>query len=124
LDLKIDIPTKGRDRLLSETTSEQTPVVNSGPAIIQQQSSVFLSVPIQQSGESETAVSDVTLQNDASKRLSEDPDLTSITVTITEARAVLTGTVTSAAARAKAEKLIRAVPGVKSVDNKIKVSGG
>ena len=124
MDLKIDIPTKGRDRLLSETTSEQTPVVNSGPAIIQQQSSVFLSVPIQQSGESETAASDVTLQNDASKRLSEDPDLTSITVTITEARAVLTGTVTSAAARAKAEKLIRAVPGVKSVDNKIKVSGG
>jgi len=99
-------------------------VVNSGPAIIQQQSSVFLSVPIQQSGESETAMSDVTLQDDASKRLSEDPDLTSITVTITEARAVLTGTVTSAAARAKAEKLIRAVPGVKSVDNKIKVSGG
>ena len=124
MDLKIDIPTKGRDRLLSETTSEQTPVVNSGPAIIQQQSSVFLSVPIQQSGESETAMSDVTLQDDASKRLSEDPDLTSITVTITEARAVLTGTVTSAAARAKAEKLIRAVPGVKSVDNKIKVSGG
>ena len=96
-------------------------MVNSGPANIQQQSSVFLSVPIQQS---ETAESDVTLQDDASKRLSEDPDLTSITVTITEARAVLTGTVTSAAARAKAEKLIRAVPGVKSVDNKIKVSGG
>src|SRR5262249_6073365 len=124
--VEIDIPTKGGgNRLLSEATSESAPEVNSAPAATQQQSSVFLSLSIQQSGEeTATADSDVALQEVASKRLSGDSELSSVTVTITGARAVLTGTVTSVAAKAKAAKLIRALPGVKSVDNKIQVSGG
>ena len=63
------------------------------------------------------------MQDIATKRLAEDPAMAGVVMTITDARAVLTGTVNSAATRAKAEQIVKAVRGVKSVDNKIVVSG-
>jgi osmotically-inducible protein OsmY len=46
-----------------------------------------------------------------------------VLMTITDARAVLTGTVSSAAAKAKAEQLVKGVRGVKSVDNRLLIAG-
>jgi len=46
-----------------------------------------------------------------------------VVTTITDARAILTGTVNSAATKAKAEQIVKAIRGVKSVDNQIVVSG-
>jgi len=120
--VRIEISSKGKKQILSEVTSQPAPQNNTEPATTRQ-SSVFFGQLIQQSGqESETADSDVTVQQVAANKLSEDSELSSVSVTITEARAVLTGTVSSTAAKAKAEKLIRAVRGIKSVDNKIDVS--
>ena len=120
--VRIEISSKGKKQILSEVTSQPAPQNNTEPATTRQ-SSVFFGQLIQQSGqESETADSDVTVQQVATNKLSEDSELSSVSVTITEARAVLTGTVSSTAAKAKAEKLIRAVRGIKSVDNKIAVS--
>jgi len=48
--------------------------------------------------------------------------LRSVSISINEGRALLTGTVESAGARVKAVKLIRAMSGVKSIENKINVS--
>jgi osmotically-inducible protein OsmY len=62
------------------------------------------------------------MQEVATKRLTEEPDMGSVLITISDAQAVLTGSVNSAATRAKAERLVKAVRGVKSVDNKIVVS--
>jgi len=42
---------------------------------------------------------------------------------VTDARVVLTGTVSTAATKAKAEQMVKAVRGVKSVDNQIVVTG-
>ena len=51
-------------------------------------------------------------------------DLTTMsTMTVTDARAVLTGTVNSVATKARAERIVKAVRGMKSVDNQIVVSG-
>jgi len=49
--------------------------------------------------------------------------MNAVSITITDSQAVLTGTVYSAAIKAKAEQIVKAVRGVKSVDNKIVVSG-
>jgi osmotically-inducible protein OsmY len=69
-----------------------------------------------------TATDDETLQQLAAKRLSEDSEMASVSVSVSEARAVLTGTVSSAGAKANAEKLVKALRGVKSIDNRIVVS--
>ena len=69
------------------------------------------------------APDDATMQQVAAEKLSEDLDLASVCVTVSDARGVLTGTVNSAAAKAKAEKLVKTVRGVKSIENKIVVSG-
>ncbi len=63
------------------------------------------------------------MQDIATKRLIEEPAMAGVLITINEARAVLTGTVSSAAAKVKAEQLVKSIRGVKSVDNKIEVTG-
>jgi len=83
----------------------------------------FLSMRFKQSTHRDIASDDANMQEVATSRLNEEPDLTSISITIGAARAVLTGTVNSDAAKAKAERIVKVVRGVKSVDNQIVVSG-
>jgi osmotically-inducible protein OsmY len=66
---------------------------------------------------------DANMQEVATARLNDEPDMTTVSVAINAARAVLTGTVNSDAAKAKAEQIVKAVRGVKSVDNQIVISG-
>jgi osmotically-inducible protein OsmY len=58
----------------------------------------------------------------ANMRLGEDMAMDAVSITITDARAILTGTVHSAITREKAEQIVKAIRGVKSVDNQIVVS--
>ena len=83
----------------------------------------FLSMRFKQPAQRDIASDDANMQEVATRRLNDEPDLTTISITISAARAVLTGTVNSEAAKAKAEQIVRAVRGVKSVDNQIVVSG-
>lgn len=82
----------------------------------------FLSMRFKQPTHRDIASDDANMQEVASRRLNDEPDLTTISITISAARAVLTGTVNSDAAKAKAEQVVKAVRGVKSVDNQIVVS--
>ena len=63
------------------------------------------------------------MQEVATMRLNDEPDMTTVSITVSEARAVMTGSVNSAAIKAKAEQIVKAVRGVKSVDNQIVVLG-
>ena len=76
-----------------------------------------------QPAQRDSASDDANMQDVASKRFLEETDLNAVSITITDARASLSGTVNSAATKAKAERLVKEVRGVKSVDNKIVVSG-
>jgi hyperosmotically inducible protein len=76
-----------------------------------------------QSTHRDIASDDANMQEVATRRLNDEPDLTTISITISAARAVLTGTVNSEATKAKAEQIVKAVRGVKSVANEIVVSG-
>ncbi len=101
--------------------AQQAPVIIQQPA---QQAPVIIQQPAQPSQRENTSANDdANMQDIATKRLTQDPYMAGVVVTITDARAVLTGTVNSAATKAKAEQIVKGVRGVKSVDNKIVVSG-
>ena len=93
------------------------------PVIIQQPAAQPAPVIIQQPTLRDNASDDANMQEVATKRLGEETDMNAVSITITDSQAVLTGTVYSAATKAKAEQIVKAVRGVKSVDNKIVVSG-
>ena len=93
------------------------------PVIIQQPAAQPAPVIIQQPTLRDNASDDANMQEVATKRLGEETDMKAVSITITDSQAVLTGTVYSAATKAKAEQIVKAVRGVKSVDNKIVVSG-
>jgi len=69
------------------------------------------------------ASDDANMQEVATSRLNDEPDMTTVSIAINAARAVLIGTVNSEVTKAKAEQIVKAVPGVKSVENQIVVSG-
>ena len=105
------------------------PVPQPAPVIIQQpaggqQAPVIIQQPAQPSQRENTSANDdAAMQDIASKKLIEDPSMTGVVMTVTDARVVLTGTVSTAANKAKAEQIVKAVRGVKSVDNQIVVTG-
>lgn len=83
----------------------------------------FLSMRFKQSTRRDIASDDANMQEVATSRLNNEPDMTTVSIAINAARAVLTGTVNSEATKAKAEQIVKAVRGVKSVENQIVVSG-
>jgi hypothetical protein len=102
--------------------AQQAPVIIQQPAA--QQAPVIIQQPAQPSQRENTSANDdAKMQDIATKRLADDLNMAGVVMTITDARAVLTGTVNSAATKAKAEQIVKAVRGVKSVDNKIVVVG-
>ena len=102
----------------------QQPVPQPAPVIIQQPAGGQQApVIIQQPNQRDSVSDDANMQEVATRRLAEETDMKAVSITVTDARAVLTGTANSAATRARAEQLVKAVRGVKSVDNQIVVSG-
>jgi hypothetical protein len=107
----------------------QQPALPQAPIIIQQpapaqQAPIIIEQPASPSQRQNTSANDdANMQEIATKRLIEEPAMAAVLITINDARAVLTGTVSSAAAKVKAEQLVKSIRGVKSVDNKIEVSG-
>ena len=83
----------------------------------------FLSMRFKQSTRRDIASDDANMQEVATSRLNDEPDMTTVSIAINAARAVLTGTVNSEATKSKAEQIVKAVRGVKSVENQIDVSG-
>jgi len=99
--------------------AQQAPVIIHQPA---QQAPVIIQQPVEPSQRQNTSANDdANMQDIATKKLAEDSNMAGVVMTITDARVVLTGTVNSAATKAKAEQLVKAVRGVKSVDNQIVV---
>jgi osmotically-inducible protein OsmY len=121
--VRIEVAHQSKKLILHKETTQQAPPATTVQQSAPRRASVILGQPILQSGEkNSTANDDETMQQVAAKKVSDDSELASVSVTINEARAVLTGTVNSSAAKAKAEKFVRAVRGVRSIANKIVVS--
>jgi hypothetical protein len=107
---------------LVQQPAPQSPVIIQQPAQAQQ-APVIIQQPAQ-TNPRDTAGDDANMQEVANKRLTEEPGMASVSISISDAQAVLIGSVNNAATKAKAERLVRAVRGVKSVDNQLVVFGG
>jgi hypothetical protein len=97
------------------------------PVIIQQpaapQAPVIVTPPAASVTQDKSSpLDDLTIQDAATKRLTDDPSLASISVMVIDGRATLMGTVNSSELKTKAEKIVKAVRGVKSVENKLEIS--
>lgn len=103
--------------------AQQAPVIIQQPAPAQQVP-VIIQQPAQPYERGNTSANDdANMQGIATKKLTENSEMAGVIMTITDAHAVLTGSVNSEATKAKAELIVKSVRGVKSVDNKIVVSG-
>jgi hypothetical protein len=117
----LDAASQAPPTTIAQQPAQQAPVIIQQPA---QQAPVIIQQPAQTSQRELTSANDdANMQDIATKKLAEDLNMAGVVMTITDARAVLTGTVNSAATKAKAEQMVKAVRGVKSVDNQIVVSG-
>ena len=117
----LDVASQAPPTTIVQQPAQQAPVIIQQPA---QQPPVIIQQPAQPSQRENTSANDdANMQDIAAKRLAEDLNMAGVVMTITDARVVLTGTVNSAATKAKAEQIVKGVRGVKSVDNQIVVSG-
>ena len=119
----LDVATQAPPTTVVQQPAQQPPVIIQQPAP-QQPAPVIIQQPLGSSQRENTSANDdANMQDIATKRLTEEPGMAGVVMTVTDARAVLTGNVSTAATRAKAEQLVKAVRGMKSVDNKIVVTG-
>lgn len=118
----LDVATQAHQpATIVQQPAQQAPVIIQQPA---PQAPVIIQQPAAPSQRQNTSANDdANMQDIATRKLAEDSNMAGVTMTITDARVVLTGTVNSAATKAKAEQLVKGVRGVKSVDNQIVVSG-
>ena len=110
------------------TTIVQQPAAQQPPVIIQQAPPATQPAPIivtqPSGGASSTGSDDSAIQAEVDKRILDDPNLSTlgVTVSVLGGKATLMGTVKSEAIKAQFERLVRAVRGVKDIDNQIIVS--
>ena len=104
---------------------QQPPVIIQQPAPATQPAPIVVTPPA--SGGStmpaETVNMDSTIQTAIDKKLSDDPDISTlgITATVIDGKVTLLGTVKTDALKIQIERLVKQVKGVKSVDNQISV---
>ena len=109
--------------------AQQPPVIIQQPAPQTQPAPIIVSPPAGGSTSSastttaESVNMDSTIQAAIDKRLADDPELSNlgITASVLDGKVMLIGTVKTEALKAQAERLVKQVKGVKSIDNQITV---
>src|SRR4030095_161979 len=103
--------------------AQQPPVIIQQPAPVTQPAPVIISPGAPAGGSTLPSNADATVQTAIDKKLADDPAFSSLTITATvmEGKVTLLGTVKSEAQKADVEKAIRAIKGVKQIDNQITV---
>ena len=107
---------------------QQPPVIVQQPAPVTTQPAPIIVTPPAggtTAPPAETVNMDSTIQAAVDKKLSDDPDLSTlgITASVVNGKVMLIGTVKTEALKAQIEKLVKQIKGVKAVDNQISVIG-
>lgn len=100
---------------------QQPPVIIQQPAA--QQPPVVINQPASGSTEPANTSNDGAVQMAIDKKIADDPTLSAlgVTATVLDGKVTLTGTVKSETLKAQLDRTIRAIKGVKQVDNQIVV---
>lgn len=104
--------------------AQQPPVIIQQPATTAQQPPVVINQPAPSGGSAVNTSNDGAIQTAIDKKISDDPALSSlgITATVLDGKVTLTGTVGNETLKSQLDRMIRAVKGVKQVDNQLVVS--
>lgn len=112
---------------------QQQPIIIQQPAPATSQQPVIIEQPAPSTASSTTTTTskpsgtdDTAIQSEIDKRMAQDATLSTVAVTATVSggKVTLIGTADTQAIKNQIEKLVRAIKGVKSVDNQVVVSGG
>ena len=108
--------------------AQQPPVIIQQPAPVTQPAPIVVTPPAPAGGATSTMPADTvnvdsTIQTAIDKRLSDDPELSTlgITATVVNGKVTLLGIVKTDALKTQVERLVKQIKGVKAVDNQITV---
>jgi len=106
--------------IVQQPAQQQPPVIVQQPAPASQPAPIIVNPP---AGTTASVPDDTSIQAEIDKRLEKDATLSSlvITATVLNGKVTLTGTVKTEQLKHQVERLVRAVKGVKAVDNQIVV---
>jgi len=105
--------------------AQQPPVIIQQPApVAAQQPPVIINQPAASGGSAPNTSNDGAIQTAIDKKISDNPTFSSlgITATVLDGKVTLTGTVNSEALKSQVDRMIRAISGVKQVDNQLVVA--
>ena len=104
---------------------QQPPVIIQQPAPATQPAPIIVTPPAggTTAPPTQSVNMDSTIQSAVDKKISDDPEISTlgITASVIDGKATLIGTVKTAALKTQIERLVKSVKGVKSVDNQISV---
>lgn len=105
---------------------QPAPTTSQPPVIVEQQPATVAPPPSAPVTASKAGADDATIQSEIDKRMSEDAALSTVgvTATVQSGKVTLIGTVDSQAIKDRIERMVKALKGVKTVDNQIIVSAG
>jgi hypothetical protein len=112
--------------IVQQPAQQQPPVIIQQPAPVANQPPVIINQPAPAGGSAPVNTSnDGAVQTAIDQKISEDPNLSSlgITATVLDGKVTVTGTVKSEALKSQVDRMLRAIKGVKQVDNQIVVMG-
>ena len=104
--------------------AQQPPVIIQQPAPATQPAPIVVTPPAGgTTAPTESVNMDSTIQSAVDKKISDDPEISTlgITASVIDGKATLLGTVKTQALKTQIERLVKSVKGVKSVDNQISV---
>jgi hypothetical protein len=110
--------------IVQQPAQQQPPVIIQQPAPVANQPPVVINQPAPAGGSAPVNTSnDGAVQTAIDQKISEDPNLSSlgITATVLDGKVTVTGTVKSEALKSQVDRMLRAIKGVKQVDNQIVV---
>lgn len=110
--------------IVQQPAQQQPPVIIQQPAPAANQPPVIINQPAPAGVPANTS-NDGAIQTAIDKKIGEDPNLSTlgITTTVLDGKVTVTGTVKSEAVKSQVDRMLRAIPGVKQVDNQIVVMG-
>ncbi len=111
------------------TPLPQTPIIIQQPAATTTQPPIIIEQPAPATAAPATTTSgndDATVQSAIDKKMAEDATLSTVgvSVSVSNGKATLSGTVDTQALKNQVERLVKSVKGVRTVDSQIVVSGG
>ncbi len=106
--------------------AQQPPVIVQQPAPATQPAPIIVTPPTAVGGSTQSGTDDAAIQSEIDKRIADDPSYSTlgITATVLNGKVTLVGVVKSETMKLQLEKMIKAIKGVKSIDNQITVNAG